>query len=44
MRLDANEPSKYGNMHRQLRALTILDALISNAGTRFQRTFADVSS
>jgi hypothetical protein len=28
-------------MHRQLRALTILDALISNAGTRFQRTFAD---
>jgi hypothetical protein len=33
--------SKYGNMHRQLRALTILDALISNAGSRFQRTFAD---
>jgi hypothetical protein len=28
-------------MHRQLRALTILDALISNAGPRFQRTFAD---
>ncbi len=33
--------SKYGNMHRQLRALTILDALIGNAGPRFQRTFAD---
>jgi LAS seventeen-binding protein 5 len=32
---------KYGNMHRQRRALTILDALISNAGPRFQRTFAD---
>ena len=28
-------------MHRQLRALTILDGLIQNAGTRFQRTFAD---
>jgi LAS seventeen-binding protein 5 len=28
-------------MHRQIRALTILDALISNAGPRFQRTFAD---
>jgi hypothetical protein len=28
-------------MHRQLRALTILDSLISNAGPRFQRTFAD---
>jgi hypothetical protein len=28
-------------VHRQLRALTILDALISNAGTRFQRTFSD---
>jgi hypothetical protein len=32
---------KYGNMHRQLRALTILDGLIQNAGSRFQRTFAD---
>ncbi|KAF8533808.1 hypothetical protein BDD12DRAFT_863378 [Trichophaea hybrida] len=32
---------KYGNIHRQLRALTLLDALISNAGPRFQRTFAD---
>jgi len=32
---------KYGNMHRQLRALTILDGLIQNAGARFQRTFAD---
>ncbi|KAI5849824.1 hypothetical protein BZA05DRAFT_401664 [Tricharina praecox] len=32
---------KYGNIHRQLRALTLLDALISNAGARFQRTFAD---
>jgi LAS seventeen-binding protein 5 len=28
-------------MHRQLRALTILDSLISNAGPRFQRSFAD---
>lgn len=32
---------KYGNAHRQLRALTILDGLIQNAGPRFQRTFAD---
>jgi len=32
---------KYGNMHRQLRALTLLDGLIQNAGSRFQRTFAD---
>ncbi|MCJ1351050.1 MAG: putative actin patch assembly and actin polymerization protein [Icmadophila ericetorum] len=32
---------KYGNVHRQLRALTILDGLIQNAGTRFQKTFAD---
>ncbi|RPA96841.1 hypothetical protein L873DRAFT_1791423 [Choiromyces venosus 120613-1] len=32
---------KYGNVHRQLRALTILDALIGNAGVRFQRAFAD---
>ncbi|KAF2669868.1 hypothetical protein BT63DRAFT_423846 [Microthyrium microscopicum] len=32
---------KYGNLHRQLRALTILDGLIQNAGARFQRTFAD---
>ncbi|KAK8210738.1 VHS domain-containing protein [Phyllosticta capitalensis] len=32
---------KYGNVHRQLRALTILDGLIQNAGTRFQRAFAD---
>ena len=28
-------------MHRQLRALTILDGLIENAGPRFQRSFAD---
>lgn len=28
-------------MHRQLRALTILDGLIENAGPRFQKTFAD---
>jgi hypothetical protein len=28
-------------MHRQLRALTILDGLMQNAGARFQRTFAD---
>ncbi|MCJ1479637.1 putative actin patch assembly and actin polymerization protein [Lambiella insularis] len=32
---------KYGNVHKQLRALTILDGLIQNAGPRFQRTFAD---
>ncbi|KAF8464373.1 hypothetical protein BDZ91DRAFT_729712 [Kalaharituber pfeilii] len=32
---------KYGNVHKQLRALTILDALIANAGKNFQRTFAD---
>ncbi|KAM0281696.1 hypothetical protein ACHAQH_003427 [Verticillium albo-atrum] len=32
---------KYGNAHRQLRALAILDGLILNAGPRFQRTFAD---
>lgn len=28
-------------MHRQLRALIILDGLIQNAGSRFQRSFAD---
>lgn len=28
-------------MHKQLRALTVLDCLIENAGPRFQRTFAD---
>jgi hypothetical protein len=33
--------SKYGNVHRQLRALVILDGLIQNAGSRFQKTFAD---
>lgn len=33
--------SKYGDAHRQLRALTILDALMHNAGTRFQKRFAD---
>lgn len=32
---------KYGNVHRQLRALTILDLLIQNAGDRFLRGFAD---
>lgn len=32
---------KYGNVHRQLRALTILDFLIQNAGERFLRSFAD---
>ncbi|XP_044716313.1 VHS domain-containing protein [Hirsutella rhossiliensis] len=32
---------KYGNVHRQLRALVILDGLIQNAGSRFQRAFAD---
>ncbi|EXJ95164.1 hypothetical protein A1O1_00283 [Capronia coronata CBS 617.96] len=28
---------KYGNVHRQLRALTILDGLIQNGGSRVQR-------
>ena len=28
-------------MHKQLRALTVLDGLIENAGPRFQRVFAD---
>lgn len=28
---------KYGNVHRQLRALTILDGLIQNGGSRIQR-------
>lgn len=32
---------KYGSPHRQLRALTLLDGLIQNAGSRFQRTFLD---
>ncbi|KAJ6781168.1 hypothetical protein PWT90_10939 [Aphanocladium album] len=32
---------KYGNVHRQVRALVLLDGLIQNAGPRFQRTFAD---
>jgi hypothetical protein len=32
---------KYGNVHRQLRALIILDGLIQNAGPRFQRAFVD---
>ncbi|KAM5430604.1 hypothetical protein McanMca71_005430 [Microsporum canis] len=32
---------KYGNVHSQLRALTILDFLIQNAGERFHRSFAD---
>ncbi|KAJ5759468.1 hypothetical protein N7520_006624 [Penicillium odoratum] len=32
---------KYGNLHRQLRALVILDFLIQNAGERFLRGFAD---
>ena len=32
---------KYGNLHRQLRSLVILDFLIQNAGDRFLREFAD---
>jgi len=32
---------KYGSVHQQLRALTILDGLIQNAGERFQRDFVD---
>lgn len=37
----SNVCRKYGNLHRQLRALTILDYLIQNAGARFLREFAD---
>ena len=29
---------KYGNVHRQLRALTILDGLLQNGGSRLQRS------
>jgi LAS seventeen-binding protein 5 len=32
---------KYGNVHRQLRALTLLDGLLQNAGKRLQRAFVD---
>ncbi|KAI0433737.1 hypothetical protein F5Y09DRAFT_42972 [Xylaria sp. FL1042] len=32
---------KYGSIHRQIRALVLLDGLIQNAGPRFQRTFID---
>ncbi|KAK9467571.1 hypothetical protein V1512DRAFT_261490 [Lipomyces arxii] len=32
---------KYGSVHNQLRALTILDCLIENGGKRFQSSFAD---
>ncbi|KAI9829159.1 MAG: putative actin patch assembly and actin polymerization protein [Thelocarpon impressellum] len=32
---------KYGSVHRQLRALTLLDGLVQNAGARFQRVFLD---
>ena len=32
---------KYGSVHRQIRALVLLDGLIQNGGARFQRTFAD---
>ncbi|KAJ5646923.1 hypothetical protein N7490_003295 [Penicillium lividum] len=51
IRIQSNGPSeasralrkklKYGNLHRQLRALVILDFLIQNAGERFLRGFAD---
>ncbi|KAF2732006.1 hypothetical protein EJ04DRAFT_497704 [Polyplosphaeria fusca] len=40
-KLYAHKLCKYGNTHRQLRALIILDALIQNAGSRFQKQFAD---
>ncbi|PGH17403.1 hypothetical protein AJ80_04859 [Polytolypa hystricis UAMH7299] len=53
IRLQASGPSeasralrkklKYGNVHRQLRALTVLDFLIQNAGERFLRDFGDES-
>ncbi|KAG6245015.1 hypothetical protein E4U24_004678 [Claviceps purpurea] len=32
---------KYGTVHRQIRSLVLLDALIQNAGSTFQRSFAD---
>ncbi|KAG5984015.1 hypothetical protein E4U55_006380 [Claviceps digitariae] len=32
---------KYGTIHRQIRALVLLDGLIQNAGPSFQRCFAD---
>ncbi|KAK9457776.1 hypothetical protein V1511DRAFT_490802 [Dipodascopsis uninucleata] len=32
---------KYGSVHNQLRALTILDALIENGGKKFQSSFED---
>ncbi|KAI0876724.1 hypothetical protein GGS24DRAFT_450091 [Hypoxylon argillaceum] len=32
---------KYGNVHRQIRALVLLDGLIQNTSPRFQRTFID---
>jgi len=32
---------KYGNVHRQLRALTILKALVENCGPKFQASFAN---
>ncbi|KAL0469450.1 hypothetical protein QR685DRAFT_554283 [Neurospora intermedia] len=32
---------KYGNLHRQLRALTILDALIQNGNGHFRHSFVD---
>lgn len=38
---EADRSRKYGNLHRQLRALTILDFLVQNAGDRFLREFAD---
>ncbi|KDE03129.1 hypothetical protein MVLG_06366 [Microbotryum lychnidis-dioicae p1A1 Lamole] len=34
---------KYSNVHGQLRALTILKALVENCGTKFQSTFANES-
>jgi hypothetical protein len=32
---------KYGNVHRQIRALVILKALVENCGSKFQQSFAD---
>lgn len=32
---------KYGSVHRQIRALNIIDGLMQNAGPRFQRSFVD---
>lgn len=39
--LHLSQSRKYGSVDQQLRALTVLDGLIENAGPQFQRAFAD---